>query len=127
MIQYTGCHAIRYSDNSDFTYVLLKEFVPFLDELPYKELRHFFTVEFEVADRMVNLSEGICPELFFFLRIFESQCGDTGLEITEVTEQLLKVYETLTQRYRASLHRLEEGSNDNSCFRQSFSSTSKES
>ena len=76
----------------------------------------FFIVEFEVADRMVNLSDGICSELFFFLRIFEYQCGDTGFEITEVTEQLVKVYETLTQRYRARLHRLEEGSNDNSCF-----------
>ena len=63
---------------------------------------------------MLNLSEGICSELFFFLLIFESQYGDTGLEITEVTEQLLKVYENLTERYRASLHRLEEGSKDNS-------------
>ena len=63
---------------------------------------------------MVNLSEGICSELFSFLRIFESQYGNTGLEITEVTEQLLKLYENLTEMYRARLHRLEEGNKDNS-------------
>ena len=65
---------------------------------------------------MVNLSEGICSELFSFLRIFESQYGNTGLEITdrEVTEQLFKLYENLTERYRARLHRLERGSKDNS-------------
>ena len=52
--------------------------------------------------------------VFFSLRIFDSQYGDTGLEITEVIEQLLKLYENLTERYRARLHRLEEGSKDNS-------------
>ena len=115
------------ADKTDFTYVLLNEFVPFLDELTYKELRQtLFVVEFEVADRMLNLSEGICSELFFSLRIFESQYGDTGLQITEVIEQLLKLYENLTERYRARLHRLEEGGKENSCFRQSLSSTSKE-
>ena len=63
---------------------------------------------------MFNLSEGICSELVFFLRIFESQYGDTGLEITEVIEQLLKLYQNLFERYRARLHWLEEGSKDNS-------------
>ena len=68
------------ADKSDFTYVLLNEFVPFLDKLTYKELRQtLFAVEFEVADRMLNHSEGICSEQSFFLRIFESQYGDTGL------------------------------------------------
>ena len=63
---------------------------------------------------MLNFSEGICSELVFSLRIFESQYGDTGLEITAVIEQLLKLYENLTERYRARLHWLEEGSKDNS-------------
>ena len=80
------------ADKSDFTYVLFNEFVPFLDELRYKELRQtLFTVEFEVADRMINLSEGVCSELVFFLRIFESQYNDTGSEITEVIEQVLSL------------------------------------
>ena len=99
------------ADESDFTYVLLNEFVRFLDELPYEELRQtLFTVEFEVADRMLKFSEGICSEMVFFLRIFESQYGDTGLEITAVIEQLLKLYENLTERYRARPHWLEKGS-----------------
>ena len=103
------------ADKSDFACVLLNEFVPFLDELPYEELRQtLFTVDFEVADQMLNFSEGICSELVFFLRIFESQYGDTGLEITEVIEQRLKLYENLTERYRARLHWFEEGSKDNS-------------
>ena len=63
---------------------------------------------------MLNLSEGICSELVFFLCIFESQYSDTGLEITEVIEQLLKFYENLTERYRACLYCLEEKSKDNS-------------
>ena len=64
---------------------------------------------------MLNLSEGICSELVvFFLRIFESQYGDTGLEITEFIEQLLKLYENRAERYRARLHWFEEGSKDNS-------------
>ena len=74
------------ADKSDFTYVPFNEFEPFLDELPCKELRQtLFKVEFEVADRMLNLSEGICSELVFSLRIFESQYGDAGLEITEAS------------------------------------------
>ena len=89
----------------------------FLMNCTYKELRQtLFAVEFEMADRMLNLSEGICSELFFFLYNFESQYGDTGLQITEVIEQLLKLYENLTERYRACLHQLKEGSKDNSCF-----------
>ena len=81
----------------------------------YKELRQtLFAVEFEVADRMLNLSEGIWLELFFFLFIFESQYGDTGLQITEVIEQLLKLYKNLTERYRTCLHRHKEESKDNS-------------
>ena len=63
---------------------------------------------------MLNLSEGICSELIFFLLIFESQYGDTGLEITEVIEQLLKLYENLTESYKARLHWLEEESKANS-------------
>ena len=52
--------------DSDFTYVLVDEFVRFLDEPPYEKLREtLFSVEFEVVDRMLNLSEGICSELVF--------------------------------------------------------------
>ena len=50
----------------------------------------------------------------FFPAHFKSQYGDTSLEITEVIEQLLKLYENLTERYRECLHWLGEGSKDNS-------------
>ena len=47
------------ADKSDFMYVLLNEFVPFLDDLPHEELRKTrFAVEFEVTDRMLNLFRG---------------------------------------------------------------------
>ena len=97
------------------TLILRNEFVQFLDELPYQELRQsLFTVELEVADRMFNLSERICSEFVFSLCIFESWYCDISLEIIEIIEQLLKLYEDPTERYRARLHWLEEGSKDNS-------------
>ena len=55
------------ADKSDFRHVLLNEFVRFLDELPYEELRQtLFKVEFEVADLMLNLSEEFARDWFFF-------------------------------------------------------------
>ena len=41
-----------------------------IEELPYEELRQtIFTEELEVADRLLALSERICREFVFFLRI----------------------------------------------------------
>ena len=58
----------------DFTCILRDEFKRFIEELPYEELRQsIFTEELEVADRLLALSERICREFVFFLRIFESR------------------------------------------------------
>ena len=58
----------------DFTCILRDEFKRFIEELPYEEMRQsIFTEELEVADRLLVLSERICCEFVFFLRIFESQ------------------------------------------------------
>ena len=54
----------------DFTCILRDEFKRFIEELPYEELRQsIFTEELEVADRLLALSERICREFVFFLRI----------------------------------------------------------
>ena len=61
----------------DFTCILRDEFKRFIEELPYEELRQsIFTEELEVADRLLALSERICREFVFFLRIFESRNCD---------------------------------------------------
>ena len=58
----------------DCTCILRDEFKRFIEELPYEELRQsIFTEELEVADRLLALSERICREFVFFLRIFESR------------------------------------------------------
>ena len=60
---------------------------------PGLELRQsIFTEELEVADRLLALSERICREFVFFLRIFESQNCDISENITELIKQLLKLY-----------------------------------
>ena len=62
----------------DFTCILHDEFKRFIEELPYEELRQsIFTEELEVADRLLALSERICREFVFFLRIFESRNCDS--------------------------------------------------
>ena len=54
----------------DFTCILRDEFKRFIEELPYEELRQsIFTEELEVADRLLGLSERICREFVFFLRM----------------------------------------------------------
>ena len=64
----------------DFTCILRDEFKRFIEELPYEELRHsIFTEELEVADRLLALSERICREFVFFLRIFEFRNCDLRL------------------------------------------------
>ena len=64
----------------DFTCILRDEFKRFIEELPYEELRQsIFTEELEVADRLLALSERICREFVFFLRIFESRNCDLRL------------------------------------------------
>ena len=80
-----------------------------IEELPYEELRQtIFTEELEVADRLLALSERICREFVFFLRIFESRNCDISEDITELIKQLLKLYEGLTERYRERVNWLEE-------------------
>ena len=60
---------------------------------PGLELRQsIFTEELEVADRLLALSERICREFVFFLRIFESRNSDISKNITELIKQLLKLY-----------------------------------
>ena len=87
----------------------------FIEELPHEELRQsIFTGELEVADRLVALSERICREFVFFLRIFESRNCDISEDITELIKQLLKLYEGLTERYRERINWLEEDRDDNS-------------
>ena len=99
----------------DFTCMLRDEFKQFIEELPYKELRQsIFTEELEVADRLLALSERICREFVFFLRIFESRNCDISEDITELIKQLLKLYEGLTERYRERVNWLEEDRDDNS-------------
>ena len=96
----------------DFTCILRDEFKRFIEELPYEELRQsIFTEELEVADRLLALSERICHEFVFFLRIFESLNCDNSEDITELIKQLLKLYEGLT---RERVNWLEEGRDDNS-------------
>lgn len=81
--------------------ILRNEFVQFLDDLPHEELRqNLFTIDLEVANRMFNLAEGTCSECVLFLRIFEAWNCDVSVEITELLEQLLKLYEDLTERYK---------------------------
>ena len=54
----------------DFTCILRDEFKQFIEELPYEELRQsIFTEELEVADRLLALSERICREFMFFIRM----------------------------------------------------------
>ena len=66
-----------------------------VDDLPYEELRQtLFTVEFEVADRMLNLSEGICLQMFFF---------SSALSLND-----------FLNRKKILLKDIEEGSKDNS-------------
>ena len=107
-----GCFAVsflvlHYGD--DFTCILRDEFKRFIEELPYEELRQsIFTEELEVADRLFALSERICREFVFFLRIFESRNCDISEDITELIKQLLKLYEGLTERYRERVNWLEE-------------------
>ena len=99
----------------DFTCILRDEFKRFIEELPYEELRQsIFTEELEVADRLLALSERICREFVFFLRIFESRNCDISEDITELIKQLLKLYEGLTERYRERVNWLEEDRDDNS-------------
>ena len=75
----------------DFTCILRHEFKRFIEELPYEELRQsIFTEELEFADRLLALSENICREFVFFLRIFESRTCDISEDITELIKQLLK-------------------------------------
>ena len=91
------------------------EFKRFIEELPYEELRQsIFTEELEVADRLLALSERICREFVFFVRIFEYRNCDISEDITELIKQLLKLYEGLTERYRESVNWLEEDRDDNS-------------
>ena len=60
---------------------------------PGLELRQsIFTEELEVADPLLALSERICREFVFFLRIFESRNCDISKNITELIKQLLKLY-----------------------------------
>ena len=87
----------------------------FFEELPYEELRQsIFTEALEVADRLLALSERICREFVFFLRIFESRNCDISEDITELIKQLLLLYEGLTERYRERVNWLEEDRDDNS-------------
>ena len=66
----------------DFTCILRDEFKRFIEELPYEELRQsIFTEELEVADRLLALSERICREFVFFLRIFESLNCDISTKV----------------------------------------------
>ena len=82
---------------------------------PGLELRQsIFTEELEVADRLLALSERICREFVFFLRIFESRNSDISKNITELIKQLLKLYLALTERYRERVKWLEEDRDDNS-------------
>ena len=84
----------------------------FIEELPYEELRQsIFGEQLEVADRLLALSERICRDCVFFLRIFESRNCDISEEITELIKQLLKLYEGLTERYRERVNWLEEDRN----------------
>ena len=54
----------------DFTCILRDEFKRFIEELPYEELRQsVVTEEFEVADRLLALSERIFREFVFLLHI----------------------------------------------------------
>ena len=99
----------------DFTCILRDEFKRFIEELPYEELRQsIFTEELEVVDRLLALSERICREFVFFVRIFESRNCDISEDITELIKQLLKLYEGLTERYRESVNWLEEDRDDHS-------------
>ena len=99
----------------DFTCIVRDEFKRFIGKLPYEELRQsIFTEELEVADRLLALSERICREFVFFLLIFESRNCDISEDITELIKQLLKLYEGLTERYRARVNWLEEDRDDNS-------------
>ena len=67
---------------TDFTCILRDEFKRFIEELPYEELRQsIFTEELEVADRLLALSERICREFVFFLRILESRNRDISEDI----------------------------------------------
>ena len=99
----------------DFTCILRNKFKRFIEELPYEELRQsIFTEELEVADRLLALSERICREFVFFLRIVESRDCDISEDITGLIKQLLKLYEGLTERYRERINWREEDCNDNS-------------
>ena len=52
----------------------LHAFKRFIEGRPYEEMRQsIFTEELVVADRLLVLSERICCEFVFFLRIFESR------------------------------------------------------
>ena len=67
---------------TDFTCILRDEFKRFIEELPYEELmQSIFTEELEVADRLLALSERICREFVFFLRILESRNRDISEDI----------------------------------------------
>ena len=80
----------------DFTCILRDEFKRFVEERPYEELRQsIFTEELEVADRLLALSERICCEFVFFLRILEARNCDISEDITELIKQLLKLYEAV--------------------------------
>ena len=73
----------------DFTCILRNEFKRFIEELPYEELRQsIFTEELEVVDRLLALSERICREFVFFLRILEAQNCDISEDTTELNNSL---------------------------------------
>ena len=77
------------------------------------EAKYFYR-NLEAVDRLLALSERICREFVFFLRIFESRNCDIREDITELIKQLLKLYEGLTERYRERVNWLEEDRDDNS-------------
>ena len=81
----------------DFTCILRDKFKRFIEELPYEELRQsIFTEELEVADRLLALSERICREFVFFLRIVESRNCDMVRVKTIVITVFLKPIDALS-------------------------------